>query len=207
MKRGTLTLAATLLTCLFLAPALLLAAGKPLKIAIVAPSAQNDLAFTQSMVDGIRAVQKERDIELAITDGTFVVEDAAAAIRDYAKKGYDLVIAHGSQYGGSLKEIAPDFPNTAFAWGTSADTFGLANVSSYEAASDEGGYVMGVMAAAMRAKRAALAWSAPSRSVMPSSTWMVLLPAPRRRIRRSAPRSTISVPFPTWPWPPRLPGR
>jgi len=152
MKRGTLTLAATLLTCLFLAPALLLAAGKPLKIAIVAPSAQNDLAFTQSMVDGIKAVQKERDIELAITDGTFVVEDAAAAIRDYAKKGYDLVIAHGSQYGGSLKEIAPDFPNTAFAWGTSADTFGLANVSSYEAASDEGGYVMGVMAAAMSKK-------------------------------------------------------
>ncbi len=152
MKRGTLTLAATLLSCLLLVPALLLAAGKPLKIAIVAPSAQNDLAFTQSMVDGIKAVQKERDIELAITDGTFVVEDAAAAIRDYAKKGYDLVIAHGSQYGGSLKEIAPDFPKTAFAWGTSADTFGLANVSSYEAASDEGGYVMGVMAAAMSKK-------------------------------------------------------
>jgi basic membrane protein A len=152
MKRTLVRLSAICLACLLLTPALLLAAGKPLKIAIVAPSAQNDLAFTQSMVDGIKAVQKERDIELAITDGTFVVEDAAAAIRDYAKKGYDLVIAHGSQYGGSLKEIAPDFPKTAFAWGTSADTFGLANVSSYEAASDEGGYVMGVMAAAMSKK-------------------------------------------------------
>ncbi len=152
MKKTIIRLSAICLACLLLTPALLLAAGKPLKVAIVAPSAQNDLAFTQSMVDGIRAVQKERRIELAITDGTFVVEDAAAAIRDYAKKGFDLVIAHGSQYGGSLKEIAPDFPKTAFAWGTSADTFGLANVSSYEAASDEGGYVMGVMAAAMSKK-------------------------------------------------------
>jgi basic membrane lipoprotein Med (substrate-binding protein (PBP1-ABC) superfamily) len=129
-------------------------AAKTIKVAIVAPSASNDLAFTQSIVDGINALKKERDIEVAVTDGTFVVEDAAAAIRDYAKKGYDLVLAHGSQYGGSLKEIAPDFPKTAFAWGTSADTFGLSNVSSYEAASQEGGYVMGVIAAILSKKRA-----------------------------------------------------
>jgi len=129
-------------------------AAKTIKVAIVAPSASNDLAFTQSIVDGINALKKERDIEVAVTDGTFVVEDAAAAIRDYAKKGYDLVLAHGSQYGGSLKEIAPDFPKTAFAWGTSADTFGLPNVSSYEAASQEGGYVMGVIAAILSKKKA-----------------------------------------------------
>ena len=127
----------------------LFAADKVIKIAIVAPSAKNDLAFTQSIVDGINAIKAEREIEVAITDGTFIVDDAAAAIRDYAQKGYDLVIAHGSQYGGSLKEIAKDFPKTAFAWGTSADTFGLPNISSYEAHSEQGGYVMGMMAAAM----------------------------------------------------------
>ena len=140
-----------ILAVFLVAPAAMGAAGK-LKIAIVAPSASNDLAFTQSIVEGIKAIQKERDVEVAITDGLFVVEDAAAAIRDYAKKGYDLVLAHGSQYGGSLKEIAPAFPKTAFAWGTAADTFGLPNVSSYEAASNEGGYAMGVMAAALSKK-------------------------------------------------------
>ena len=129
-----------------------LASGSKIKVAIVAPSASNDLAFTQSIIDGMKAIQKDREVEMAVTDGTFVVEDAAAAIRDYAKKGYDLVIAHGSQYGGSLKEIAKAFPKTAFAWGTAADTFGLPNVSSYEAASEEGGYVMGVIAAAMSKK-------------------------------------------------------
>jgi basic membrane protein A len=116
------------------------------RIAIVAPSASNDLAFTQSMVDAANSIE---GAEVSVTDGTFVVEDAAVAIRDYASDGFDLVIAHGSQYGGSLQEIAPDFPEVSFAWGTAADTFGLPNVFSYEAASDQGGEVMGKMAAAL----------------------------------------------------------
>jgi basic membrane protein A len=122
----------------------------PFKIAIVAPSASNDLAFTQSIVDAVNIIKDEMgNVEVAVTDGTFIVEDAAVAIRGYADDGFDLVIAHGSQYGGSLQEIAPDFPDITFAWGTAADTFGLANVFAYEAASDEGGYVMGVMSAAL----------------------------------------------------------
>ena len=124
--------------------------GDDFKVAIIAPSAENDLAFTQSMVDAADILQEDGVIgEVAVTDGTFVVEDAAVAIRDYATEGYDLVIAHGSQYGGSLQEIAPDFPEVSFAWGTAADTFGEPNVFSYEAASDQGGTVMGKMAAAL----------------------------------------------------------
>lgn len=124
--------------------------GGDFKIAIVAPSASNDLAFTQSIVDAVNLLKDEGVVsEVAVTDGTFVVEDAAVAIRAYANDGYDLVVAHGSQYGGPLSEIAPDFPDVSFAWGTSADTFGLPNVYSYEAASDEGGRVMGIMAAAL----------------------------------------------------------
>ena len=126
------------------------AASADFRVAIVAPSASNDLAFTQSIVDAVNKLKADGVVgEVAVTDGTFVVDDAAVAIRDYASEGYDLVIAHGSQYGGSLQEIAPDFPETSFAWGTSADTFGLPNVYSYEAASDQGGRVMGIMAAAL----------------------------------------------------------
>ena len=126
------------------------AASEAFRIAIVAPSASNDLAFTQSIVDAVNVIKAEMgNVEVEVTDGTFVVEDAAGAIRAYADDGVDLVIAHGSQYGGSLQEIAPDFPDTSFAWGTAADTFGLSNVFAYEAASDEGGYVMGVMGAAL----------------------------------------------------------
>ncbi|MEN8114564.1 MAG: BMP family protein [Actinomycetota bacterium] len=124
--------------------------GDDFKVAIVAPSPSNDLAFTQSIVDAANVLKDDGVVgEVAVTDGTFVIEDAALAIREYAEDGYDLVIAHGSQYGGPLQEIAPDFPETAFAWGTAADTFGLDNVYAYEAASDQGGEVMGMMAAAL----------------------------------------------------------
>lgn len=120
------------------------------RVAVVMPSAINDLAFSQSMYDALSAIQSERGadkFEFVYSEGMFVVDDAAAAIRDYASEGYNLIIAHGSQYGSSLQEIAPDFPETAFAWGTTVDTFGLSNVFAYEARSEEGGYVMGVMAA------------------------------------------------------------
>ncbi len=120
----------------------------PFRVAVVAPSASNDLAFTQSIFDAVSALENAGHIsEFAITDGTFIVEDAGAAIRGYAEDGYDLVIAHGSQYGGPLQEIAPDFPDVSFIWGTAVDTFGIPNVNSYSVCSDLGGYVNGTVAA------------------------------------------------------------
>ena len=123
------------------------ATGEPMKVGLVAPSASNDLAWTQAMVDSIDRVADGRDIELAITDGTFVVEDAGAAIRGYAEDGFDLVIAHGTQFGGPLQEIAPDFPEVSFMIGTSTDFFGVDNIFAYSVDAGEGGYVNGVMAA------------------------------------------------------------
>ena len=123
---------------------------EPLRIAIVSPSAINDFAFTQSIYDAMIALQLEfgeEAIDFVYSENMFVVDDAAAAIRDYASQGFDLVLAHGSQYGSSLQEIAPDFPDVSFAWGTTVDTFGIPNIFAYEAASDEGGFVNGVMAA------------------------------------------------------------
>jgi len=125
------------------------AGDDPIRIAVVAPSAENDLAFTQSMVDSLDRLGQTRNITVDITDGTFVIEDAALAIRGYAESGFDLVIGHGSQYGGSIEEIAKEFPDTAFAWGTTRDTFGLPNVSAYTVQSDQGAYVMGTLAARM----------------------------------------------------------
>ena len=126
--------------------------GEAFRVAVVMPSAINDLAFSQSMYDALVRVQEEmgqENFEFVYSEGMFVVDDAAAAIRDYASQGYNLVIAHGSQYGSSLQEIAPDFPETSFAWGTTVDTFGLDNVFAYEARSEQGGFVNGVMAATL----------------------------------------------------------
>jgi basic membrane lipoprotein Med (substrate-binding protein (PBP1-ABC) superfamily) len=126
------------------------------KVAVVFPSTINDAAFSQSLYEGLKSVQTDMGgpskMEIAYSENMFNVPDAAAAIRDYATKGYDLVIAHGSQYGTSLEQIAPDFPKTSFAWGTSLDTFqeaGINNVFAYQAEAEQGGYVLGTIAAMM----------------------------------------------------------
>ncbi len=132
------------------------ATAEVFRVAVIMPSSITDLAFSQSMYDALLAIQEEMGgeeaMEIVYSEGMFVVDDAAAAIRDYATEGYDLVIAHGSQYGSSLQEIAPDFPETSFAWGTTLNTFsdeGITNVFAYEANSQEGGYVNGVIAASL----------------------------------------------------------
>jgi basic membrane lipoprotein Med (substrate-binding protein (PBP1-ABC) superfamily) len=125
--------------------------GDKFKVAVVMPSAINDVAFSQSMFQALKSLQAEMGgeskFEIKYSENMFNVPDAAAAIRDYASQGYNLVIAHGSQYGASIKEIAAEFPKVAFAWGTDVNTFGLPNVTAYTAAAEEGCYVNGVVAA------------------------------------------------------------
>ncbi len=106
------------------------------------------------MFDSLTAVQAEMGgesaLEIAYSEGMFRVTDASAAIRDYASEGFDLVIAHGAQFGNSVFEVASDFTETSFAWGTSSDTGadrGIENVFAYGAVANEGGYVNGVVAA------------------------------------------------------------
>ena len=128
--------------------------GDPFRIAIVMPSSTTDIAWSQSMFDSLKGVQAEMGgedaLQIAYSEGMFRVTDASAAIRDYASEGFDLVIAHGAQYGNSVFEVASDFTETSFAWGTSSETGadrGIENVFAYGAVANEGGYVNGVVAA------------------------------------------------------------
>lgn len=125
----------------------------PVKIALILPSTINDISWSQSIYESLKAIQAEAGadvVTVAYSENMFSVPDAAAAIRDYAADGYDLVIAHGAQYGDSLFEVAGDFPEVSFAWGTTTNTgadAGLTNVFAYEPRGDEAGYVTGVLAA------------------------------------------------------------
>jgi len=128
----------------------------PFRVAIVMPSSITDISWSQSIYEGLLEVQAamggESALEIAYTEGMFDVAAAADTLRGYAEDGYDLVIAHGTQYGTSLFDLAPDFPETSFAWGTATDVgtdAGLTNIFAYEASAEQGGYVNGVMAGLM----------------------------------------------------------
>lgn len=125
--------------------------AEPLRIAVLMPSSAGDMAWSQSMITALTTIQEEMGgesaLEMSYTENVFSVPDASAAIRDYASQGYDIVIGHGSQFGACIQEIAPEFPETTFAWGSDVNTFGLDNVYSYAASAEQGGYVSGIMAA------------------------------------------------------------
>jgi basic membrane protein A len=127
--------------------------GAPFRVAVILPSTINDFAWSQSMYEALVAIQEEMgedNFQFVYSENMYVIADAAAAIRDYATQGYNLIIAHGSQYGSSLVDIAPDFPKTSFVWGSTAQTFtelGIHNIFAYAPHAEEGGYVNGVIAA------------------------------------------------------------
>jgi basic membrane protein A len=99
------------------------------------------------MYAALQSLAGPMHLKVSVSDNLFNVTDAGNAMRQYASEGYNLIIAHGSQYGGTVQQLAPQFPKTSFAWGTAGVTYGLKNVFAYQANSQEGGYVQGYMAA------------------------------------------------------------
>ncbi len=138
---------AAVVSALLWASAVWAAPASPVKIALIVESTVDDKGWGQSMHDAIVSVQKKYGaamVEYSYTEKMKPVE-AGSAARQYASKGYDIVLAHGAQFKNLILELAPEFPKVSFAFGTSAEK-GPANVFTYMPQSEETGYVNGVLA-------------------------------------------------------------
>lgn len=123
-------------------------AAQKVKIALVIPSTIDDLAWSQAMYEGIKGAQAELgkdNLTFEVSERLWNAVDAGAAIRQYAMKGYNIIIAHGAQYQSVLTEIAPDFPKTSFAYGTGFAT-PEPNIFAYDPHAQEGAYLLGMLA-------------------------------------------------------------
>jgi len=126
-------------------------AAEKIKIALVIPSTIDDLAWSQAMYNGVKAAQAElgKDkVYFEVSERLWNAVDAGAAIRQYAMKGFNIIIAHGAQYQSLLAEIAPDFPKTSFAYGTGFNT-PEKNIFAYDPHAQEGAYLLGILAGYM----------------------------------------------------------
>lgn len=143
MKRSLLAL---LVLCLVAGSAFAAPKSK-IKIAMIVESTVDDKGWCQSMHDAIMAVQKKYGsslVEYSYSEKMKPV-DAGSAARQYVAKGYDIIIGHGAQYKNLMLEMAEEFPQTTFAFGTSGD-IGPKNVFTYMPESEETGYINGVIA-------------------------------------------------------------
>jgi basic membrane protein A len=117
------------------------------RIALIVESTVDDKGWCQAMHSAIGAVQKKYGPELVEYSYSEKMKpvDAGSATRQYASKGFDIVIAHGAQYKNLVLELADEFPKTSFAFGTSAEV-GPKNVFTYMPQSEETGYLNGMIA-------------------------------------------------------------
>ncbi len=76
----------------------------------MAPSATNDLAFTQSMYNALEVLKGTENLTISVSANEYVVSQAADIIEEYAHEGYNLIIAHGSQYGSIIEAAGPQVP-------------------------------------------------------------------------------------------------
>ncbi len=117
------------------------------RIALIIENTIDDKGWCQSMHDGITqaiAEMPDRNIEYSYAEKLLPV-DAGSIARQYVAEGYDLIIAHGAQYKNLVMEIAEEYPDVSFAFGTSSE-IGPENVFTYMPESEETGYINGLIA-------------------------------------------------------------
>jgi basic membrane protein A len=128
--------------------------GKALKVGLILPGAINDKSFNQVAYEGLKqaigTVGGSMDYSENVSD-----TDAQQALRSFASRGYDVVIAHSFSYQDPTIDVAPDFPKTTFMVGTG--TKNADNVGTYQNPDYQGAYLAGILAAGA-SKTGTLGW-------------------------------------------------
>jgi basic membrane protein A len=115
-----------------------------LKVAMILSGPINDAGWNQSAYEGLKEAETKYKVEGAYTENV-AQPDQQSVIRDYADKGYGLVICHGFQFSDAVKAVAPSFPNVTFAV-VNGDSFQEPNMLSFRFNTPETGFLAGAVA-------------------------------------------------------------
>lgn len=116
-----------------------------IRIALIGESTVDDGQWFESMYTSLLQVQQRRgDIIVGLSEKQNPVA-AGTSIMQFIAQGYDIIIAHGSQYANIVKDLAPNHPSVIFAYGTGEDT-SIPNVFTYTPKSEQTGYLNGIAA-------------------------------------------------------------
>jgi basic membrane protein A and related proteins len=119
---------------------------KHLKIALLTDALFSDAGWGAFAYNAAQAIKTKYGHEFEFKDNV-AIPDIEATLRDYADKGYDLIIAHGFEWGEPAIKVGKDYPNTKFVVFT-----GLAkstNVASIFPMQQEGSFLLGALAGMM----------------------------------------------------------
>ena len=112
------------------------------KAAILLPGTINDAGFSAAGYNGPMEAKDEFGLADAAYSESVPLAEQESTIRDYANRGYNLIIGHGNDFLDAIKTVAPDYPDTAFAV-TNAVVTDMDNVVGIDIKNEEQGYVAG----------------------------------------------------------------
>jgi len=124
------------------------------KVALLNPGPISDAGWNASAYEGLVAVRDQLGAEISQTE-TKTPPEFEQAFRDYARRGFRLVIGHGFEFQDAAAKVAPDFPGTVFLT-TSGNTV-RPNVAPIVFRLEEATFLLGELAARMAPDGAACA--------------------------------------------------
>jgi carbamate kinase len=117
-----------------------------LKIALVTDGLFSDNGWGATAYSAARMLETRYGHKLACIDNV-AIKDVDPTLRKYAEDGYDLIIAHGFQWGDPAVRVGKDYPDTKFVVFTGL--VNSENVASIFPMQHEGTFLLGALAAMM----------------------------------------------------------
>ncbi|MCU0504207.1 MAG: BMP family protein [Chloroflexi bacterium] len=115
-----------------------------LKVALVLPGPASDKGFNQSAYEALAELESKFGAETAYTESV-APNEFETAYRDYAGKGFNVIIGQGFEFGDIAAKVAPDYPDVKFLV-TNNNALSGPNAEGLQPKSQDAAYLAGVVA-------------------------------------------------------------
>ena len=119
---------------------------KILKIALVTDGLFNDGAWGTAAYNAAKQLETSYGHNVTCIDN-IAISDIETTLRQYSQDGYNLIIAHGFEWGDAAVRVGAEFPNTKYVVFTGL--VNSTNVASIFPMQQEGSFLLGALAAMM----------------------------------------------------------
>ena len=120
---------------------------EPLKVAYIPCGKINDKSWSQAGYDALVEAKAELGLDLSVSESLSPAE-VEDAMRDYARRGFKVVLGHCGSFVDAATKVAAEFPDTWFEAAGAPEAPGP-NTFSYDPRQEEGSFLAGVLAGSL----------------------------------------------------------
>jgi simple sugar transport system substrate-binding protein/basic membrane protein A len=122
-------------------------------VALLVPGLTNDGSFNQVALEAVQKLQAEGRLTYELRERMSDPATSEPVVRDYATRGFDLIIGHGIELSEPVLKVASEFPRVHFTISGGSDVVSKVtpNVEAWTYSFAEQGYLSGFVASKLGA--------------------------------------------------------